>query len=289
MATGEIITTEELFANEEPEVISTEELFASPEIASTEDLFSDATGPTPALQDGQEVMTSPGVPIPPEALEQFAQEQFEEEYALARGKRGLQTKAIRGLPKKDQTSQIFQLSPIHLLEAASDLNPVTDFSTRRDVVNMLEAKGIPKSAIEDFVIAEKGPEGVQGFLKKEAIPLTGEIAGGIIGQKTGKPIRGAAAGRAVGEVIQRAGERIFITERQKTIGQDIKEGSVDSAAAAVGDWGSRKAVGIVGAILKPAGKTRIAGAEGLQKTLREAGRKSHCWRHTSNSRGISTA
>ncbi len=227
----------------------------------------------------------------PEEIELLHQQRQTRDIARERGLRALQVGAIQKLPKQDRLTEFARLDPLSLLEAASDIKLVDidvgaftgertgdilqfgSFRDRQTIIQILRAKGVPRSAVADFVAADRGPQGLEGFLKKEAIPTTGEIAGGAIGLKFKKPVRGAMAGRAVGEAVQRAMERLFITERQKTIGDDINDAGINVALAGLGEYGSQKLVSVGATILKPAGRTRKAGARELAEELFETGKR----------------
>lgn len=201
-----------------------------------------------------------------EALRRF---QFEN----AQNVRSARTSAIMKLSRFDRGKEIAKLPPLHLLEAVTELNPITDLTARRQMINLLERQGVPKSVTEEFVLAEKGPEGIKGLLKKEAIPTAFEVGGGLAGARVGAPIKGTLAGRAVGEAVQRVGERIFITERQKSIQSDVGEATINTALSGIGEFGSRKAVQLGAKILKPGGRTKKVGIDVLQETLQEAGER----------------
>jgi hypothetical protein len=215
----------------------------------------------------------PGRALTREEIDAGNQAEFEHAFNLASAGRQRQTNAILSLDPKAKGEELSKLPPLQLLEAASNLGPVRNFSDRRKIIKTLEAKGIPTDAINDYIIALKGPQGIKDIALREAIPTGFEIAGGIAGAAVKKPVRGAVAGRAVGEVVQRAGERIFITERQKSIGKDVTEIGIQSALAGLGEWASRGIVGVGARILKPAGQTKKFGVRGLQESLEEAAKK----------------
>ncbi len=224
--------------------------------------------PAPFGTEGTELVSER---LTDEEVQQLNQERFEFEFNEESGLRGNQTRAILSLPKSERASQIMKLSPLHLLEAVADTDPIRNFADRKRMVQALEMKGVPKSAIEEFVLTSRGPEGLKGFLKQEAVPTAFEVAGGLVGGRVGKPIRGAVLGRGVGELVQRAGERILVTERQKSIGQDVTEAGINTTLAGLGEFGSRKIIETGGLLLKPAGRTRKFGVGRAQEILQEAG------------------
>ncbi len=199
------------------------------------------------------------------------QRQAETRAALAPASiRTLEANLDRGLGRRPAVS-LRKLPTLNLLEATSDLGAVKDFRARRRIIGILESRGVPKSAVNEFVVADRGPQGLEGLLKKEAVPTAFEIGGGIVGARAGKPIRGAIIGRTIGEVVQRAGERFFITERQKSLKADVTDAGINVALAGVGEWAARKLVSVGGTILKPAGRTRKTGINRLRTVLQEAG------------------
>lgn len=212
--------------------------------------------------------------IPQEDLDRNILDQRIREFDLASGKRELQTNAILKLDKPDRIRQISTLPTLHLLESVSQLNPVTQHSARTQMIKQLQQQGVPLDAINDYVQVAK-PQGNFGMelLKKEGIPTATSIAGGIIGARAGKPFRGTAIGRAVGETIQRGAERLFMTERQKSIGKDITEGSINVAIDIAGDWAGQRIIKTGAKFLKPAGRTRKFGVGPLDEVLESAGKR----------------
>jgi hypothetical protein len=227
--------------------------------------------PTGFVLDQQPQNIVAGRPLTPTEIEADKQSEFEHAFNLASLERGQHTRAILGLDEQFKQKELSKLPPLQLLEAVSDLRPVRDFRDRKRIVKLLESKGVPLDVINDFVISEKGPQGIADIAKREVVPTGFEIAGGLIGAASKKPVRGAIAGRAVGEAVQRAGERFFITERQKSFGKDVTETSIQSALAGLGEFASRGIVSVGGRILKPAGQTKKFGVRGLQEALEEAG------------------
>ena len=260
---------------ESSEVISTEEMFGDPNDVASSSEMPDTPQPGGDIISSDEmfggVESSAGAPMTQEQINQAQTEQFEIEYEQSYESRRKQTDVIKGLPKGEQVPAVFQMSPIHLLESIAQLNPIADRSARQKMVKMAQAKGIPLSVVNEYVQAENKDTGLMGMVKKEAVPTGFEVAGGIVGALGKKPIKGAMAGRAIGETVQRVGERVLYPERQKTIAQDIKEGGFETGVAGLGEWASGKIVKAGATLLKPAGKSRIAGAQGMQDVIQKAG------------------
>ncbi len=212
-------------------------------------------------------------PVTTAETEADSQLAFENEYNRAAFKRSVQTRAILKLGIPDRDVSLQKLSPLQLLEAAAQLRPFRDFRIRLPVIKALRRKGIPDDIINDFVVASKSDKGVKGIMIGEIPETTGEIAGSLVGLRFGHPVKGAAIGRAAGSALEDVAQRIFITERQKSIGRDITDVSLDGAEGLLSEYLSTKLFKFGARLLKPAGRTKKFGVEALQETLEKAGKK----------------
>lgn len=151
--------------------------------------------------------------------------------------------------------------------------PRTNLKQRKQITNLLKEKGVPNEAILDFLAKSDETGGLERFLQEEAVPLTGEIAGGLIGAGLTKTPRGAIGGTVIGRGIGEAGqdilESVFFPERRGTIGEEFKEAAFNTAFAGLTEGGTQA----ISSLLR-GGSSAIRGAtEGLQESLQEAGER----------------
>jgi hypothetical protein len=193
-------------------------------------------------QQGQ-IITSEPIPEPEASriLREWEQQKYTQEYQVAKAQRRKSTR--RAMSIGDYSG----IDPIGMLEILPELG-LRDVKIKRQFVRQLEAQGVPKEAMAEY-IRSVSPAGWKQFLKEEAFETTGEMVGMGLGYKFGGPrggVLGAGAGRAAGSAAEDAYQSIFYPEREQTAGGIAKDIGWDFVEGAAGEYLGQKALGLIG-------------------------------------------